>query len=227
MSAAAHSQAVPAPPDPPGAAPAAIGRVLSLVRRLIGYGRQLAATAQQRAAAPDFARFAWSFGTDDLAAILARITGALRRAAALESRLSLRAARGQDLAATCLRLPAHTPRTARQSAPSDAAARLRPAEATQDPRLARLPTEAEIAAEIRRRPVGAVIADICRDLGIAPGDLDRAFWDELSLAIIEFGGSLSGFIKDLNKRMFVFHAGERSDHADPPWTAPEPATGPP
>jgi hypothetical protein len=49
---------------------------------------------------------------------------------------------------------------------------------------ARLPTEEEIAAEVRRRPVGAVIADICRDLGIAPGRLDPAFWRELSHAVI-------------------------------------------
>jgi hypothetical protein len=54
----------------------------------------------------------------------------------------------------------------------------------EDPRLARLPTEEEIAAQMRRRPIGAVIVDICCDLGIAPGHLDRAFWDEISHAVI-------------------------------------------
>src|SRR4029077_20405902 len=44
---------------------------------------------------------------------------------------------------------------------------------TEDPRLARLPTEEEIAEAVRRRPIGAVIVDICCDLGIAPGRLDR------------------------------------------------------
>jgi hypothetical protein len=66
-----------------------------------------------------------------------------------------------------------------------------PADHTEDPRFARLPTEAEIAAEVRGRPVGAVIVDICRDLGITPGQLDRAFWDELSHAIIAYGGNLA------------------------------------
>jgi hypothetical protein len=46
---------------------------------------------------------------------------------------------------------------------------------------------------VRRRPVGAVIVDICRDLGIRPGDCDRPFWDELCHAIIAYGGRLAGF----------------------------------
>ena len=213
--------------------PAAIGRVLSLVRRLIDYGRQLAVTAQQRAAAPDFAHFAWPFGTLDLAAILARITGGLRRAAALEARLSLRAARGQDLKPSAVPLPAaHRLRAAGPSALPDFAVEPQPADPAQDPRLARLPTEAEIAAEVRHRPVGAVIADICLDLGIMPGDLTREFWDEIALAIIAYGGSLAGFIGKVSRLPFAFGSGNDSDPADPLWPAapqrlPEPATGPP
>jgi hypothetical protein len=230
MSAAAHLPAAPETPDLPRAAPAmpaGVGRVLSLVRRLIDYGRQLAATVQQRATAPGFALFASTFGTTDLATILARITNGLRRAAALEARLSQRAARGQDLKPSAAPLPAaYKPRAARQSAEPPSA------DLAQDPRLARMPTEAEIAAEVRHRPVGAVIADICRDLGIAPGDLDREFWDEIALAIIDYGGSLAGFIADLNKRMFALGPEERCDNPNPSWPAapprlPEPATGPP
>jgi hypothetical protein len=230
MSAAAHSLAATENPDPlraTPAMPAAIGRVLSLVRKLIDFGRQLAVTAQQCAATPGFALFAMPFGTADLAAILARITNGLRRAAALEARLCRRAERGRDLKPSPIRLPAaHGSHAARPSAEP------RPADPTQDPRLALLPTEAEIAAEVRGRPVGAVIADICRDLGIAPGDLDRAFWEELSEVIIAYGGSLAGFIADLNKRVFAFDLGEHADPADPPWPAapqrlPALATGPP
>jgi hypothetical protein len=104
--------------------PGAIGRVLSVVRKLIDYGKELASTIQQRAAAPGFALFARSFGTADLAVILARITNGLRRAAALEARLCRRAARGQDLTPTPIRLPATPgPRAARQVAPPDAAPR--------------------------------------------------------------------------------------------------------
>ncbi len=102
----------------------------------------------------------------------------------------------------------------------------------QDPRLARLPTEAEIAAEIRRRPIGAVIVSICEDLGIAPGDLDRALWDELALAIIGYGGSLSGWLGKLNKRIFYVSPEELANPTPFVWLDPHPqrsapATGPP
>jgi hypothetical protein len=228
MSAAAHFPAAAENPDPPRAAPsmpAAIGRVLRIVRRLIDFGRQLAVTAQQRAATPGFALFAIPFGTADLAAILARITNGLRRAAALEAALCRRAERGRDLKPSPFRLPA-----AHGSDAASPSAEPLPADPAQDPRLALLPTEAEIAAEVRHRPVGAVIVDICRDLGITPDQFDRAFWDELSLVIIDFGGSLAGFVGHLTKRVFAFDLSAQP--ADPPWPAapqrlPEPATGPP
>ena len=213
--------------------PAAIFRVLSLVRKLIDYGKQLASTIQQRAAAPGFALFASPFGTTDLAVILARITSGLRRAAALEVRLCRCAARGQDLTPAPIRLPApRASRPARQAAPVDTPPAPQPLDPTKDPRLAHLPTEEQIAAEVRRRPVGAVIVDICRDLGIAPGDLDRAFWDEISHAIIMYGGSLAGFFTNLHKQLFACFSGEHPGRADPGWPAAPPrvaapATGPP
>ena len=213
--------------------PAALGGVLSVLRKLIDYGKRLAGTLHQRASAPGFAVFVKPFGTTDLAAILARITAGLRRAAALEAALLQRAARGKDLTTAPLRAPAaRTPRPARQAAPPADQRDPHPANPTEDPRLARLPTEDEIAAEVRRRPVGAVIVDICNDLGIAPGHLDRAFWDELSHAIIAYGGSLAGYVKNLNKRLFDFSSLDPSDQADPTSPAPPPrhpalATGPP
>ena len=223
-------------PDPPRAAPAipaAIGRVLCVVRKLIDYGKQLADTLQQRATAPGFARFASRFGTADVAVILARITNGLLRAAALEARLCQRAERGQDLTSPPIRLPAvRGPSPARQVAPPREQPEPPPADHTQDPRLARLPTADEIAAEVHTRPVGAVIADICRDLGIAPGDLDRAFWEELNLAVISYGGTFAGVINDLIHRSFAFMFGDRAQTADPGPPAPSPrtlspATGPP
>ena len=229
MSGAAPSPGPTPTPEPPRATPR-IGRVLSLLRRLIDFGRQLAANAQARAATPDFARIAWPFGTADLAAILARITGALRRAAALEAKLSLRAARGRDLVVPPIRVAAaRTPRAARQSAPPGVAAAPLPADPAQDPRLARLPTEAEIAAELRRRPLGAVIADICHDLGIMPGALTREFWDEIVHAIVIYGGSLVGFVTKVNKLAPGFGPGNDSDPlwAVEPQRIPAPATGPP
>jgi hypothetical protein len=178
-------------PDPPRAGadtPTRLGRVLGLVRKLIDYGKKLAVTVQQRAGTPGFARFVSPFGTADLAVILARITCGLRRAAMLEARLCRRVERGQELTVAPIRLPAMgAPGATRQPAPPDA----RPTDPTEDPRLARLPTEEEIAEEVRRRPIGAVIVDICCDLGIAPGDLERGFWDEINHAIIMYGGTSS------------------------------------
>jgi hypothetical protein len=232
MAAAAQTPSPTTDPHPhpsSTAMPTALGRVLSLVRKLIDYGKQLADTVQQRAGAPGFTLFAKPFGTADLAAILARITSGLRRATALEAALCRRATRGQDLMPPPIRMPvARAPRPARQVAQPGP----QPANRPQDPRLAHLPTEAEIAAEVRRRPVGAVIADICRDLGITPGQLDGAFWDELSLAIISYGGSLAGYLGNMNRRLFAFASGDHSDHADPGWPAAPlrlaaPATGPP
>ncbi len=226
MSAAAQPSAPITDPDPPRAVPTVPGRlnrVLSLVRKLIDFGKHLAGTIQQRAAAPGFPLSATPFSTADLAVILARITSGLRRAAALEAALCRRASRGQDLTPTPFRIPAaRAPRPARQVAPPDTQPEPQPADHPQDPRLARLPTEQEIAAEIRRRPIGAVIVDICHDLGITPGLLDRAFWDELRHAIITYGGSLAGFIGNLNTRVFAFLSGDHTDPADFSWPAAPP-----
>src|SRR6516162_759536 len=132
---AAETQpAVAAPqPDPHRAGagvPAALGRVISLVRKLIDYGKQLVATVQQRAAAPNFAHFAKPFGTADLAVVLARITTGLCRAAALEARLCRRAASGRDLTPSPIRLPAPAG-PPRQAAPPDAQPEPQPTDHTE------------------------------------------------------------------------------------------------
>ena len=164
-----------------------LARLLGLVRKLIDHGKQLAAVVGQRSLPQDPALAKCRVGTKDIALILSRITLALLRATALEARLLRSAAR-----------PDPKPRP--PSTPSPRAARppqapREPAEA--DPRLARLPTPEQIAAEIRHRPVGAVIADICRDLGIMA---DHPLWRELHLAIMLHGGNLAGFVKDMFER---------------------------
>jgi hypothetical protein len=236
MSAAAQASTPTTAPDAHGAGagvPGAIGRVLGLVRKLIDYGRRLAETVQSRAAAPGFVQFARPFGTADLGVILARVTCGLRRAAALEARLCRHAARGKDLTPAPIRLPAaRAPRAARPVAPADPRPEIQPADPADGSRLARLPTEEQIAAAVRRRPIGAVIVDICCDLGIAPGHLDRAFWDEIHHAIMMYGGSLTRFLNDLHERLWGFISADRSDHVGPGWPAspqrlPAQATGPP
>jgi hypothetical protein len=210
------------------AMPTAVGRVLNVVRKLIDYAKHLADTLRQRAAAPNFVRFAKPFGTADLAVILARITNGLRRAAALEERLCCRAARGRDLTPASIPLPAlRGSRALRQAPSSDAQPEPHRADPAEDPSLARLPTEEEIAAEVRRRPIGAVIADICLDLAIAPADLDRAFWNEIRHAITHYGGSLLSFMQSLSIRWLTvaFGLDPASPAARP--RSPAPATGPP
>jgi hypothetical protein len=58
-------------------------------------------------------------------------------------------------------------------------------------------SEEQIAAEIRRRPIGAVIADIYRDLGIPPS---HPLWLEVKQAMLEFGGSLARLLRDIFDR---------------------------
>ena len=156
--------------------------LLALVRQLINYGRHLATKLRNNP---------HPLGASDIAEILARITRGLLRAEALEARL-IRSAARPDAAPAPPRAPSH-----RQSPAAQAAAP--PTDAT-NPLLACLPTPKQIAAEVRRRPIGAVIADICRDLGIMP---NHPLWRELQLVIIRHGGSLARLVKDILNNAFA------------------------
>ncbi len=205
-------------------APSRTGRLLGLVRTLIDRGKQLATTLQQRTATTNLSGIIRNFGTIDIADIVARITRGLLRAAALEAKLDQRLARqqAQQAAAAILTAPScREPRAPRPSEPQR-----RPPE---DPGIAHLPTPEAIAAEIRRRPIGAVIADIIRDLGIVPSD---PLWRELAGAVLENGGNLSALFNDTCHRVSVFIFNPPPEgHPEgvlpplPPWLAS--ATGPP
>ncbi len=83
-----------------------------------------------------------------------------------------------------------------------------------DARLARPPTPAQIAAKIRRQPIGAVIADICRDLGILPS---HPLWRALQAVIIREGGSLANLMNDILDQAFpIAAAGPPGSPAPPP-----------
>jgi hypothetical protein len=159
--------------------------LLGLVRVLMDFGKHLATTLQQRTADTDLTQIIRHFGTHDLALIFARITRGLMRATALETRLAAR--RDRQPAAPSQRQP-------RIAQPGDRSASTTAA----DPDPARLPTPEEIAAEIRRRPFGAVIADICRDFGIVP---TNPLWLELSRTIVANGGSFIRLFDDALKRV--------------------------
>ena len=165
--------------------PNRLSGLLALVRQLIDYGRQLATTLRGNP---------HRLGASDIALILARITRGLLRAEALEARL-IRSAARPDAAPAPPRAPSH-----RRSPP--AAATAQPTDATQSV-LDHLPTPEQIAAEVRPRPIGAVIADTCRDLGIMPS---HPLWREIQLAIICHGGSLARLVKDILDRAFPLAA---------------------
>jgi hypothetical protein len=79
-----------APTTQPDPAPSRSGRLLALIRKLIDYGKEVAATIQRVATDP---RAVISrFGTADLPTILACIARGLHRARALEERVLRRAA---------------------------------------------------------------------------------------------------------------------------------------
>jgi hypothetical protein len=172
-------------PTPPGAPEGGVGvsragRLLALVRKLIDYGRELAARLQR-----DPAMRPYGFGSADRAMILAQITRGLHRGQALEERLVRTAAR--------LDAPSRPRRAGSQRRPRAAKAAA-PREHDNDPRLACLPTPEQIAADVRRRPIGAVLADICRDLGIQPC---HPLWRELHELIVREGGNFTSLLKDI------------------------------
>ena len=217
---AASISAPPQQSDPNPAAtdkPSRAGRLLSLVRKLIDYAKELAVTFQQRGATdPGLATY--RFRTSDIRQILACIARGLQRAQALEARIVRGAAR----------LDAAQPRTA--AAPS----RRKSRGAHPTPRdnaearspLADLPTPEQIAAEVRRRSIGAVIADICRDLGILPS---HQLWREIQYILIAHNGGYARLVKDILARSFpIAFAGVAPALPGPLHPSPAPAgTGPP
>ncbi|MEJ0020441.1 MAG: hypothetical protein WDN25_28610 [Acetobacteraceae bacterium] len=178
MPATADAPTIPPPPS-------ASGRLRALLRKLIDYGRDLVATLRQPTAAglPAITR---TFGTQDIARILARITHGLLMAGALEDRL-VRSAERLDAPPPprAPAKPAATPRT--RTTPRQPDARLDP-----------LPSAQQIAEAIRHRPIGAVIADICRDLGIRP---DHPLWQDVRALIIRYGGNLARLVADILDRI--------------------------
>ena len=212
------SAAIPVETPVPNPKPSRFGRLIDVVRKLIDYGRELATTLQRRVATTDLATVTRPFGTSDIGLILARVTRGLLLANALEARVVALAARPAAPPAAPSRPPAqHAPRAPRPAA-------VRPTQAA-DPRLALLPTPEQIAAEVRRRPAGAVIADICRDLGILPS---HPLWLELSFVIVRHGGSFNRLLKDIWDRVLPIPAARRLIATPAALPAPAAAaTGPP
>jgi hypothetical protein len=237
MSAASPAAAPTDRPDPhqdrPAAgAPSRTWGLLGLLRKLVDYAKEFASTLHQRATAPDFYLVARRFGTADLALILARITRGLHLAGALEARL-LRRADDEKNAAPVPPAPAPAVRDPSLRQPRATQPAASGANRAGDDLSARLPTAEEIAADLRCRPIGAVLADIARDIGIMPS---HRLWRELCLAVGMHGGSFGRLWRDVTRPAFddrsEFNFGHRAvGHAALPGPYPQflaPAgTGPP
>ena len=199
-------------PTKPRPIPGRIGAVLNVLAILIAHARHFAATATTRATAPEFATAAAVFGTGHLPTILHRMQRGLLRALALQQYLLARAARGRNLRFAwppCVELQPHH-RPAASSAPPKRAAPLHPPRPDPalldpgDPAASRLPTPEELAAQVRRRPVGRTISYICMDLGIAPGLCAGAFWNQVEKTLRRYGGSLGRLYQVRTRREETF-----------------------
>ncbi len=196
--------------------------------------RHFAATAATRVSAPEFATAAAVFGTYDLPPILHRVQRGMLRALALRDYLLARAARGHDLRFAwpprVELLPHHRPPP--RPAPAPRARPLPPRRPDPalldpgDPAASRLPTPEELAAEVRRRPVGRTIAYICLDLGIAPGLCAGEFWTQVEKTLRRYGGSLDRLyrIRARREESFLRERDRRPDTWHIDWRDLRPST---
>jgi hypothetical protein len=194
--------------------------MLSLLHKLIDYGQELVRSVQERAAAGTLLTIALRFGTQDAAVILARITRGLLLANALEARLIVRPVRldarpGPAVPAAVRAPPEGAERMVRRAA--------------KRPALPDVPTAEEIAAALRHRPAAAVIADICRDLGIVPA---HPLWGEVMAVLSEHGGGFVKYFKNVMDRMCLWLTARAAAYAEArPAPRSQPAaacsTGPP
>jgi hypothetical protein len=199
-----------------GATPSPVGPLLSLVRRLIDFGVALVTTLRQNASAETLNIVRRRFGVLDVTVIIARIISALQLATALEARLVSGVAPWQ-LVPGRIDLPSPRKRPVAQPLDSTAGQPAGPSAGGADAGLRRIPTAKQIAADVRRRSVGVVIAELVREFGIMPC---HPLWRELSEAVLFNGGSLAALYNHINNRTMI----AAGDPAFPPYSWPDAAS---
>ena len=184
----------PDPQQDPAPAPQSARTIflLTVVRALITFGKELSAALQHSAGAAKVPfDVAVRFGTCNIALLIARVTRGLELAAALEAKLTLRAHRSDPVrtAPTRRSLAARKPTGPRANVPGfDSADDVIPA----------IPTAEEIAAALRRLPLHAVLTQICSDLGLLPSD---PLYQEVERAIMDANRAPIALGKDVRKRV--------------------------
>jgi hypothetical protein len=83
----------------------------------------------------------------------------------------------------------------------------------------------DLAAEVRRRPVGRTIAYIRMDLGIAPGLCAGEFWNQVEKTLRRYGGSLNHLYQLRARREAAFQRerDKRPDTWSIDWRDPRPS----
>ena len=67
-----------------------------------------------------------------------------------------------------------------------------------------MPTAQDLERQVRRRPLGRTILDICLDLAVVPGFCTGEFWNELFDAMHYFGGSVATLMQQRTRREQAF-----------------------
>ena len=155
--------------------PTRSGRLLSLVRKLIDFGKDLLTTLQTPTTA---VLVKYRFGNLNVEMILVRIRHALDLALGLEQRV-IKSARSLD-----------------RERPPPAARPEQPAAPTV--RQQRLPTAEQILRRLRGRSIGAVLAEICRDFEIINGD---KLWLPIVEAVYAHRGPTMRMLRDMLRRV--------------------------
>jgi len=189
--------------------PPGIAQVLYVLRFLVSYAAHIAMQAEACAVKGDLGPVSIPFCKGiQFDALIIRVCRGLRRALALQEMLQQRAAAGTDIEPVARRQHAHSGGSSKRGQDRD-----------KPPLPERLPSAEEIAAELQRRPIGAIVADICHDIGITPGDLTPRQWNALKAVIITYGGSLLKLFPAMKHRVVAQFENYAADpeHAEIPW----------
>jgi len=189
-----------------GIAPRRRGRLLRLLRKLIHHGNDQLAIVRESPPLDQLYRIGQGFGTRDIAMIMARIVRGLRIATELEDRI-VNCAANLNRPRTPQRASVPTPEPAAISSAQARHLRMELAEHAPPPAskpqedldvlLRHWPTSKEIAARVRGRPIGSVLAEICRDLGVG---YSHPMWWEVLDAIDQHGGNYAHFTRVRSNR---------------------------
>ena len=190
--------------------PPCIAFLLHLARLFIRYGHHLDTVLPERTSHPRFPSLAVGFGTHDIRRILAHVERGILRALMLQKFLLARAAQDRDIEikkpperASQAEIDALAMKLPPARKPSTGSKR-RPAVNPNEPVNFHMPTAKELEAQVRSRPVGQTIAEICMDLGIFPGACDAVTWDEILRAMTQFGANLAEYFRVRQERKDAF-----------------------